>query len=93
MATVYYGFLSWSAGWFNPGQVHSWYWNNPVYAAAYSVTAQPVTGDPNAAHRTLRVDNVRVDGTPSGRTLQFDVKNVGTDAVPGYGIGIGAITS
>jgi hypothetical protein len=57
------------------------------------VTAQPVTGDPNAAHRTLRVDNVRVDGTPSGRTLHFDVKNVGTDAVPGYGIGIGSINS
>jgi len=60
---------------------------------ALSVTAHPITGNPNAPHRILTVENVRVDGTPNGgRTLLFTVRNVGAYSMPGYGVGIGWIS-
>jgi len=36
----------------------------------------------------LRIEDMRIDGTPTGRTLLFTVRNVGTDSIPGYGLGI-----
>jgi hypothetical protein len=63
------------------------------YGDALSVTAHPVIGNPNALHRVLTVENVRVDGTPTGRTLLFTVRNVGGFSIPGYGVGISFISA
>jgi len=63
-----------------------------AYGDAMSVTAHPVTGDPNAPHRVLKVEDVRIDGTPTGRTLRFRVRNEGTSGTPGYGVGISFIS-
>jgi hypothetical protein len=64
------------------------------YGDALSVTAHPVTGNPDATHRVLAVENIRVDGAPSGGlTLLFTVRNVGGFSVPGYGVGISYISA
>jgi hypothetical protein len=63
------------------------------YGDAMSVTAHPVVGNPAALHRVLAVDNVRIDGDPGGRTLRFTVRNAGSFSIPGYGVGIGWISS
>jgi hypothetical protein len=97
MATVNRGFLSWigSGGtYFPPGAVHNWWMIGFGYGDALSVTAHPVTGDPRDPHRILAVDNLRIDGTPTGgRTLLFRVTNVGATPIPGYGVGIAWISS
>jgi hypothetical protein len=77
-----------------PGAAHYW-WANPFsFGDAITVTAQAVTGDPNDAHRTLEVQDVRVDGTPDGlRTLFFTVKNVGSGFIPGYIVGSSVVNA
>lgn len=96
MATVNRAFFSWvgaGGSYFWPGSVHDWWMTGFSYGDAMSVTAHPVTGDPNAAHRVLQVEDVRIDGTPTGRTLRFRVRNLGTSATPGYGVGIAYISA
>jgi len=91
MANTYYWFTSWTStegSDMSPGDVHGW-WANPfAYGDAITVTAHPVTGNPEDPHRVLTVENVRIDGTPDGgRTLLFSVRNAGTTFIPGYGLG------
>ena len=95
MATVNRAFFSWSgAGGLPPGGSHGWWMVGFKYGDALSVTAHPVTGNPNAPHRVLTVENIRVDGTPNGgRTLLFTVRNVGGFSIPGYGVGISYISA
>jgi hypothetical protein len=96
MATVNRAFFSWvgpGGAYFPPGGVHDWWMTGFKYGDALSVTAHPVIGDVAAPHRVLHVDNVRVDGVPSGvLTLLFRVRNAGTTSMPGYGVGIGWIS-
>lgn len=95
MATVNRAFFSWvgaGGSYFAPGSVHNWWMTGFAYGDAMSVTAHPVTGDPNAPHRVLKVEDVRIDGTPTGRTLRFRVRNEGTSGTPGYGVGISFIS-
>jgi hypothetical protein len=96
MATVNRAFFSWvgaNGAYFPPGGVHDWWMTGFKYGDAMSVTAHPVTGDPNDPHRVLQVDDVRVDGVPSGGpTLLFRVRNVGVTHMPAYGVGIGWIS-
>ena len=87
MANVTRYFFSW-IGNFPPGASHSWAATGFNYGDVLSATAHPVTGNPTAAHRVLRIDDMRIDGTPTGRSLLFTVRNVGTDSIPGYGLGI-----
>jgi hypothetical protein len=98
MATVNRAFFAWTSsgpgGDFASGAAHGWWMTGFKYGDALSVTAHPVTGNPNAPHRVLTVENVRIDGTPSGgRTLLFTVRNVGAFSMPGYGVGISWISS
>ena len=94
MATVNRAFFSWSGpGSLPPGGTHGWWMVGFKYGDAMSVTAHPVVGDPNALHRVLTVENIRIDGTPGGLTLLFTVRNVGGFSIPGYGIGISYISA
>jgi hypothetical protein len=96
VATVNRAFYSWfgSGGtYFPPGGQHNWWMVGFRYGDALSVTAHPVTGDPRDPHRVLLVDNVRIDGSPTGLTLRFRVTNVGATRMPAYGVGIGWISS
>jgi hypothetical protein len=95
MATANRAFFSWvgpGESYFLPGQVHNWWMTGFVYGDAMTVTAHPVVGDPEDPHRVLMVDNVRVDGMPTGLTLLFRVNNVGSSPIPGYGVAIGWIS-
>lgn len=92
MANVFHAFASWvgvGSDQLNPGQAHSWWMVGFNYGDAISVTAHPVIGPP--VNRQLAVQDVRVQGTSTGRTLLFTVRNVGPDPVPGYGVGFGLI--
>jgi len=95
MANVNYAFFSWTApgAYLFPGAAHSWWMTGFKYGDAMSVTAHPVVGDPSALHRVLAVENIRIDGDPGGRTLRFIVRNVGSDPIPGYGVGISVISA
>jgi hypothetical protein len=97
VANQYYWSTSWvsnEGGEMAPGAAHYW-WANPFsFGDAITVTAQAVTGDPNDAHRTLEVQDVRVDGTPDGlRTLFFTVRNVGSGFIPGYIVGSSVVNT
>jgi len=95
MATVNRAFFSWVSqeGFdFMPGAAHSWWMTGFKYGDALSVTAHSVVGNPLAPHRVLAVTDVRVDGQPTGRTLLFTVRNVGSYSIPGYGVGISWIS-
>lgn len=95
MATVNRAYFSWlGAGgtYFLPGAVHGWWMVGFDSGDALSVTAHPVIGNPLDPHRVLAVENVRIDGAPTGRTLRFNVRNVGPSPTPGYGVGIGWIS-
>ncbi|HJZ94044.1 MAG TPA: hypothetical protein VKE40_24430 [Gemmataceae bacterium] len=91
MANTYYWSTSWvstEGGDMAPGDEHYW-WANPFdYGDAISVTAYPVTGNPEDLHRQLEVKDVRIDRVPDGgTTLLWTVKNVGTTYIPGYAVG------
>jgi len=91
--------LHWQASWVSmegndmgPGEEHGWSLAPVLPVEAYSVTAQPITGDPTQPHRTLTVENIRVVGEPDGGlTLLFTVKNVGNSFIVGYMVGFGII--
>ena len=96
MATVQRSFFSWTGpggSYFPPGGVHNWWMTGFKYGDAMSVTAHPVIGDPAALYRILQIDNVRIEGRPTGLTLLFQVRNIGSYAIPGYGVGVGWISS
>jgi hypothetical protein len=98
VATVNRAFFSWTSsgpgGDFSPAAAHGWWMTGFTYGDVLSVTAHPVTGNPSAPHRVLAVDNLCIDGTPTGgRTLLFTVRNVGAFSMPGYGVGISWISS
>jgi hypothetical protein len=94
MATVNRAFFSWSGpGSLPPGGSHGWWMTGFKYGDAMSVTAHPVIGNPNALHRVLTVENIRIDGAPTGLTLLFTVRNVGGYSIPGYGVGISYISA
>jgi hypothetical protein len=92
MANTWHGFASWVGSEGDdlyPGEAHYWWMTGFSYGNAVSVTAHPVIGPP--VSRQLEVQDVRVEGTSTGLTLLFTVKNVGPDSVPGYGVGFGII--
>ncbi len=94
MATVHRTFLSWTGpSSLNPGESHGWWMTGFSYGDAMSVTAHPVTGNPSATKRELAVENIRIEGRPSGLTLLFTVRNVGSHSIPGYGVGISYISA
>lgn len=97
MANQYY----WSASWVSnegadmaSGDAHYWCANPFAPGDAITVTAHAVTGNPDDAHRTLEVQDVRIDGTPDGRrTLLFTVKNVGSGFIPGDIVGSSVVNA
>jgi hypothetical protein len=95
MATVSHVFGSWvSAGPghdFAPGATHGWIAWGYSYGDALSVTAHPVARA--SVRRALAVENVRSETDGAARRLSFTVRNVGNAAIPGYGIGVGWISS
>jgi hypothetical protein len=95
MANVEHAFFSWVSTEGNdmaPGETHFWWLAPTFYGEAVSVTAHPVVGNPSQPSRTLAVENIRVVGEPNGsRTLLFNVRNVGSSFIVGYGIGFGFI--
>lgn len=98
MANVSHWYASWVSTEGNdmrPGEAHEWWMAPAVPGDAISVTAQPITGDPDQPHRVLAVENVRIIGEPSdrgGHTMLFTVRNVGSSFIVGYGIGFGFIS-
>ncbi len=96
MATVNYASFSWfvPGEYFPPGGIHNWWMTGFEYGDALSVTAHSVTGNPFHPHRILKVDDVRIDGTPDEPrlTLRFQVRNVGAYPTPGYAVGVGWIS-
>jgi hypothetical protein len=96
MANLYYWSTSWVSAEGNdmaPGDSH-WWWANPFnFGDAITLTAHPVTGNPNDPHRILTVENIRIDGTPDGgRTLLFVVRNAGSTFIPGYIVGSSVVS-
>ncbi len=91
MANVSYMSGSWvSAGPAHdlaPGRSHSWISWGFGYGDALSVSAHPVVGAP-VGERILAVENVRVEGDPSGRRLYYTVRNAGPTSVPGYALAV-----
>jgi hypothetical protein len=95
MASVSY----WQASWvsmegypMSPGDVHYWEASPLGYLEAWSVTAVPIAGgeDPTAI---LSVEDVRVIADASGsRGFLFNVKNVGTSYIDGYGMNFSIIS-
>jgi hypothetical protein len=95
MANVSY----WQASWvsmegypMSPGDVHYWEASPLGYLEAWSVTAVPIAGseDPTAI---LSVEDVRVIADASGsRGFLFNVKNVGTSYIDGYGMNFSIIS-
>lgn len=89
MANVHYYFGNWTsagpANDFLPGQVHRWIFWGFDYGDAVSITAHPIIGP---VQRFLTVENIRTESHPNGRQMFFDVRNVGNEAMPGYGFGI-----
>lgn len=95
MANVSY----WQASWVSmegsemaPGDVHYW-WAVPVeYLETWSVTAVPIAGG-DAPSQILRVEDVRITADASGgHTFLFNVENVGSSYIEGYGINFGIIS-
>jgi hypothetical protein len=95
MATVSY----WQASWvsmegysMSPGDVHYWEAIPLGYLEAWSVTAVPIASDEDPT-AILGVENVRVIADASGsRGLLFNVKNVGTSYIDGYGMNFSVIS-
>jgi hypothetical protein len=94
MANVSY----WQASWvsmegypMSPGDVHYWEASPLGYLEAWSVTAVPIAGgeDPTAI---LSVEDVRVIADASSRGFLFNVKNVGTSYIDGYGMNFSIIS-
>jgi hypothetical protein len=76
----------------SPGDVHYWEASPLGYLEAWSVTAVPIAGgeDPTAI---LSVEDVRVIADASGsRGFLFNVKNVGTSYIDGYGMNFSIIS-
>jgi len=93
MATVSYNFVSWGSGGpiydLQPGGVHSWsVWDGGFdYGDAILANAHPV-----GRGRALAVENFQVRSDPNGlRMATFNVRNVGSRSIPGYGIGIAMV--
>jgi hypothetical protein len=75
-----------------------------VYGEATSVTAYPVTGNPDDPDRVLEVGDVRMDGHPDGGlvllftvkdgglVLLFTVKNVGSTFIPAYLVALSSVS-
>ena len=95
MANVSYFFASWtSAGGgadLAPGAAHGWVMWGFSYGHMINVSAHPVVGPPE--ERKLAIENVQIQGDPTGRRLLFTVRNVGSTFIPGYGMGFGWISS
>jgi hypothetical protein len=95
MANVSY----WQASWvsmegypMSPGDVHYWEASPLAYLDAWSVTAVPIAGDDDPT-AILSVEGVRVIADASGsRGFLFNVKNVGTSYIDGYGMNFSIIT-
>ena len=95
MANVSY----WQASWvsmegypMSPGDVHYWEASPLGYLEAWSVTAVPIAGgeDPTAI---LSVEGVRVIADASGsRGFLFNIKNVGTSYIDGYGMNFSIVS-
>ena len=95
MANVSY----WQASWvsmegypMSPGDVHSWLAVPLGYLEDWSVTAVPVSGGEDPP-QILSVENVRISADASGGwTFLFNVKNVGTSYIDGYGMNFSIIS-
>jgi len=95
MANVSY----WQASWvsmegypMSPGDVHYWEASPLGYLEAWSVTAVPIASDEDPT-AILGVEDVRVIADASGsRGFLFNVKNVGTSYIDGYGVNFSIIS-
>jgi hypothetical protein len=95
MASVSY----WQASWvstegneMSPGDVHYWSASPVGYLEVWSVTAVPVVGGEDPP-QILRVEDVRITSDPSGvHSMLFNVKNVGSSYIDGYGMNFGIIS-
>src|SRR5450631_4251061 len=95
MANVSY----WQASWvsmegypMSPGDVHYWEASPLGYLEAWSVTAVPIAGG-EAPTAILSVEGVRVIADASGsRGFLFNVKNVGTSYIDGYGMNFSIVS-
>jgi|ERR1700730_9255797 len=94
MATVNYGFGSWvSADDSNalfPGETHNWIVWGFNYGDAISFSVHPLVG---GAEQILAVENVQMQTDSGGRRMFYTVRNVGSNAVNGYGIGYSLVSS
>jgi hypothetical protein len=95
MATVTYGYFSWTSTEGNemtPGETHYWIYYPFVYGDSVNVMAHSVSGDPSAPVRELIVENVytAVD-TKGQRSVVFNIRNNGAYSIPGYLAGLGII--
>jgi hypothetical protein len=95
MANVSY----WQASWvsmegypMSPGDVHYWEASPLGYLEAWSVTAVPIAGDEDPT-AILSVEDVRVIADASGsRGFLFNVENVGTSYIDGYGMNFSIVS-
>jgi len=92
MANVDYWAGSWVGDDLLPNETHDWIMWGFQYGDAVSLTAQAVTGNPNAGERILRIENQRFEGDPSGRRLYYTVRNVSNEPIPGYIVGFAMIS-
>jgi len=97
MATTNYWFGSWVSGAgqsdLYPNQSHGWVMWGFNYGDAVDVSAHPVVLLNAHEERVLQVLDVRIEGDDTGRRLYFTVKNVGSNPVPGYGMGFSMISN
>lgn len=96
MATVNYWFGSWVSGAgqsdFAPGQSHSWVMWGFNYGDVVDVSAHPVVIVNIHEERVLEVTDVRIEADETGKRFYFTVKNVGSNSMPGYGMGFSMIS-
>ena len=92
MASQFYFSLSWvstEGGDMAPGETHYWSAWFFSWGDVINLTAHAVIGEFSNARRIMTVQNIRTDVRPDGggRILLFEVKNVGTNSIPGYIVG------
>jgi len=88
MANVSFIFGSWVSAdgvGLVPGSTHSWILWGFAYGDTVAVSAHPVA--PAGVEHILEVENVRFQADGSEHRMFFDVRNVGTSSVIGYGLG------
>jgi hypothetical protein len=75
-----------------PGDTHYWETYPYNYGDVVNLMAHAVSGDPTAPDRQLIVENTHTAVDPQGqRTIVYNVRNVGTNYIDGYLVGLSII--